>query len=198
MKILIAEDDAVAGATLRQALCKRGHDVSTVERGLEAWDHLISEYFPVLITDFRMPDIDGTNLTKLIRARPNAQYTYIIMLTAHSELQNYFDAIAAGIDDFLAKPLDIPLLVARLHVAERIIGLQNRVKQFESIMPVCCYCKKVRDGELWVDLQAYVAEKYGTMPSHGICPSCYQSQVEPELKALEDSVESDRWPAPDD
>jgi len=184
MKILIAEDDSVTRASLRLTLQKFGHEPRVVQSGQEAWETLLVEYFPVLITDFQMPDMDGLVLTQKIRARPQTEYTYIIMLSALSSRDNYLDAVVAGVDDFLAKPLDAAIMAARLHVAERIVGLQNHVKRLESIMSICSYCKKVRDGDRWIDMEEHISKKYGTKPSHGICPDCYEHRVKPELDAL--------------
>jgi len=184
MNILIAEDDPVTQASLRLTLKKFGHTTRVVDSGLAAFDAIGAEYFPVIITDFQMPGLDGMELTRIIRTRPQESYTYVIMLSALSSRQNYLDAVIAGVDDFLAKPLDSVILAARLHVAERIVGLQNHVRRLESLMSVCSYCKKVRNGTNWVDLQEHVAKTYGAQPSHGICPSCLNTQVKPEMEAL--------------
>lgn len=184
MKILIVDDDTTCQVALGMTLKKFGHETRAVESGAKAWEILLAEYFPVVITDFQMPDMDGMSLSRLIRARPQEEYTYILMLSALSTRDNYLDAVVAGVDDFLAKPLDAAMLAARLHVAERIIGLQNHVRRLESIMSVCSYCKKVRNGERWTDMQEFVTSKYGTMPSHGICPSCFTNRVKPEMEAF--------------
>jgi sigma-B regulation protein RsbU (phosphoserine phosphatase) len=184
MKILIADDDPICQAGLRLTLLKFGHEVVAVDTGEKAWNAVLADYYPVVITDFQMPDRDGMSLTRLIRARPQEEYTYILMLSALSTRDNYLDAVVAGVDDFLGKPLDAALIAARLHVAQRIIGLQNHVRRLESIMSVCSYCKKVRDGERWVEMQEYVAQEFGTMPSHGICPHCFTHRVKPEMEAF--------------
>jgi CheY-like chemotaxis protein len=163
---------------------KLGHEVRAVEGGLQAWKVLQERYYPVVITDFQMPELDGMALARHIRAKQQDGYTYILMHSAFDTRENYLDAIVAGVDDFLAKPIDNALLAARLHVAERIIGLRNHVRQLESVMAVCSYCKKVRQGDGWVDMQSYVADRFGTWPSHGICPHCYEHTVKPELAAL--------------
>lgn len=184
MKILIADDDPICQFGLSRMLENLGHEVRVCASGVQAWEALRAEHFPVVITDFQMPEMDGMTLARRIRAKPQDDYTYILMLSAFDTRENYLDAIVAGVDDFLAKPIDSALLAARLHVAERIIGLRNHVRRLESVMSVCSYCKKVRQGEAWVDMQNYVANRFGTWPSHGICPHCYESCVKPELAAL--------------
>jgi len=63
---------------------------------------------------------------------------------------------------------------AKLHVAERIVTLQNRVKRLEGILPTCMYCKKIRDeNQTWVSIEQYVTKRSDAEFSHGICPDCF-------------------------
>jgi DNA-binding response OmpR family regulator len=95
---------------------------------------------------------------------------------------NYLTAMTAGIDDFIPKPWDADELRARLIVAERIVGLQNRVKRLEGVLPTCMYCKKIRDeGSRWVNIEQYISQHTQASFSHGVCPSCYENVVKPEL-----------------
>ena len=65
-------------------------------------------------------------------------------------------------------------LRAKLHVAERIVTLQDRVKRLEGILPTCMYCKKIRDeNQTWVSIEQYVTKRSDAEFSHGICPDCF-------------------------
>ena len=127
MKILIAEDDTttrlIFGATLR----KMGHTVTAVEDGGKAWKAWQQEEYSLLISDWIMPDIDGLELCKRIRAQPSLQYTYIILLTSMDGKGSYLEGMDAGADDFITKPFDEEQLAARLRVAERIIALHQKL-----------------------------------------------------------------------
>jgi two-component system chemotaxis response regulator CheY len=127
MKILIAEDDTTTrllfGATLR----KLGHAVTAVENGHKAWEAWLGEEHPLLISDWMMPDMDGLQLCKMIRAEPSLQYTYIILLTSLDSKGSYLEGMNAGADDFITKPFDAEHLAARLRVAERILALHARL-----------------------------------------------------------------------
>ena len=127
MKILIAEDDTttrlIFGATLR----KMGHAVTAVEDGGKAWKAWQQEEYSLLISDWIMPDIDGLELCKRIRAQPSLQYTYIILLTSMDGKGSYLEGMDAGADDFITKPFDEEQLAARLRVAERIIALHQKL-----------------------------------------------------------------------
>ncbi|SEK88505.1 GGDEF domain-containing response regulator [Nitrosovibrio tenuis] len=128
MKILIAEDDTttrlIFGATLR----KMGHTVTAVEDGQKAWEAWQQEEYSLLISDWIMPDIDGLELCKRIRAQPSLQYTYIILLTSMDGKGSYLEGMDAGADDFITKPFDEEQLAARLRVAERIIALHRKLR----------------------------------------------------------------------
>jgi CheY-like chemotaxis protein len=172
LKILVAEDDTASRLVLEAILRKAGHEVVATEDGQRAWNAWQEQFFPVLVSDWRMPAIDGLELCRRIRQTSSPNYTYVILLTAHGGKANYLEAIDAGADDFLGKPPDEDALVARLHVAERILGLRQHVKRLEGILSICAYCKKIRDASLWRQMESYVAEHSDAEFSHGICPDC--------------------------
>jgi phosphoserine phosphatase RsbU/P len=89
------------------------------------------------------------------------------------------------VDDFLTKPVDPEELGMRLHVAERIIGLTTQVKQLASFIPICSYCKKIRDDKkYWQGVEEYLSEQQGATLSHGVCPDCHDRVLGPQLRAL--------------
>src|ERR1700737_5576211 len=114
---------------LQAALKKRGHEVVAVENGRKAWEAFQKDYFPVLISDWLMPGMDGPALCREVRKLPRENYTYIVLLTSLEGKSNYLEAMGAGADDFMTKPFDADQLTGRIHVAERIINLQRRVAQ---------------------------------------------------------------------
>ncbi len=129
MKILVAEDDNVSRLVLASTLKMQGHEVVAAENGLKAWEAIQKDYFPVLILDWLMPEMDGLALCRLVRMLLRENYTYIVLLTSLEGKSNYLEAMNAGADDFMTKPFDFDQLTARIHVAERIIGLQRRVAE---------------------------------------------------------------------
>jgi DNA-binding response OmpR family regulator len=124
-------------------------------------------------------------LSTLIRKELDIPYTYIIVLTSLSGKGSYLEAMDAGADDFLTKPVDMDELTARLRVAERVLALQTEVDLMQKLLPVCMYCKRIRDKDApweedssWTDLESYVAETTEVQFSHGICKECYERQME--------------------
>jgi len=127
MKILIAEDDTASRLLFAATLRKLGHAVTVVEDGRKAWEAWQKDEYPLLISDWMMPHIDGLQLCGMIRREPGLQYTYIILLTALDSKSSYLEGMDAGADDFITKPFDEEQLAARLRVAERILGLHQKL-----------------------------------------------------------------------
>lgn len=177
MRILLADDDKTLRLIVKGGLRIGGYDVVAVETGAEAWEKLKHEHFPVVVTDWMMPGIDGLQLTALIRKAHRAEYTYVIMLTGKSKRDDYLKAIQAGVDAFLPKPLDGFMLEAQVNIASRILGLRAHARQLEAIMTVCCACKRVNDKGQWVGLDEYVAANFKVKQSHGYCPTCFEEHV---------------------
>ena len=185
MKVLIAEDDVIASRVLEAELLKLGHEPRLAGDGETAWQILRTEPVRVVISDWQMPQIDGLELCRRIRAH-EGDYVYFILLTqmAASE-KNLHAATAAGVDDFLGKPIDPGQLWLRMRVAERILQFTTEVKQLESFLPICGYCKKVRDdSNYWQQIEQYFKTHGGTNFSHGVCPDCMEKVVRPQLDRL--------------
>jgi sigma-B regulation protein RsbU (phosphoserine phosphatase) len=179
MKILIAEDDPVASKILRLTLEHVGHEVIVVSDGAAAWQRFLDEPIRIVISDWMMPEVDGLQLCRRIRERSDIEYTYFILLTAnHARRENMAVAMEAGIDDFVTKPLDRDTIKMRLRVAERILGYTRQICQLGALLPICAFCKKIReDGAYWQQFEAYIQEHTGSHFSHGVCPECFEQQV---------------------
>jgi sigma-B regulation protein RsbU (phosphoserine phosphatase) len=184
MKVLAVEDDEVGRTVLRQALRRLGHEVIEAVDGEAAWAHLTGEPIRIVVSDWMMPGIDGLELCRRVRARTGQDYTYFILVTARdASTQNQHIAMEAGVDDFLSKPIDVQELWMRLHVAERILKYTTRVQQLEQLLPICSYCKKVRDDHnYWQQIESYIQKRTGSEFSHSVCPDCYQRIVVPDLQ----------------
>lgn len=186
MKVLTVEDDSIARAVLDGTLRALGHEPVNTESGVQAWEFMQALPVRVVVSDWMMDGIDGLELCRLIRGRKNRDYVYFILLSSLSAThENRQQALAAGVDDFLTKPVNQEELWMRLHVAERILGFTRQVAQLESFLPICSYCKKIRnDRNYWEQIEAYVSSRTSTQFSHGICPSCYKEVVIPQLEEM--------------
>jgi phosphoserine phosphatase RsbU/P len=179
MKILIAEDDAIAAKVLRLTLQQFKYETVVARDGLEAWELFDREPFRVVISDWMMPQIDGLEFCRRVRSRKQTLYTYFIMVTAaHSSNDDFTLAMEAGVDDFLTKPLDRRIIRTRLRVAERILRYTTALRELEDLIPICAYCHKVRnDSDYWQRVESYITEHTGSGFTHGICPECYAGQI---------------------
>lgn len=186
MKILAVEDDTVARMVLRKALDTLGHEVIEAGNGEEAWQRLNQEPVRVVVSDWLMPKMDGLELCRQIRARAGAEYLYFILLTGNNATaENQREAAEAGVDDFLTKPLNVEELWRRLRVAERILRYATQVQQLEEMLPICSYCKKIRDDKnYWQQIEGYINQRTGSEFSHSVCPECYNRVILPELEKL--------------
>ncbi len=185
MRILVAEDDPVSQEVMACFLKDLGHEVVATGNGVDALAAHQQNPFQIVLTDWMMPIMEGTELCRHIREAQGVSYTYIIVLTSKCGRANLLTAMEAGADDFVVKPFDPLVLAARLRVAERIVALQSRVRQMELLLPVCSYCKHIRNeqGE-WVTIEDHLVARLGTSFSHGVCPICYREQIQPELKRM--------------
>jgi len=183
MNILLVEDSVISRRVLEQNLAKKGHTVVQANDGAEAWEIFQREPIRIVVSDWMMPRMDGLELCRRIRARSDANYTYFVMLTARLGEENYNEAMDAGVDDFLAKPLRARELEIRLRVGERILGYATQLHQLKSLLPICMYCKKIRDDhDYWQRVEVYIHDHTGTDFSHSICPDCFETVTKPEIE----------------
>ena len=191
MKILAVEDDPVAQLVLESTLKSLGHETVLATDGEAAWAAVRTGSIRVVVSDWRMPRLDGLELCRRVRALPG-EYVYFILLTNLSATdENQDAAMAAGVDDFLTKPVNARELRMRLHVADRILAYATQVKQLESFLPICSYCKKIRnDQNYWQQLETYLHAHSGTRFSHGVCPDCVEKHVRPMLReaGMDDTI----------
>src|SRR5258705_2323204 len=182
MQILLAEDDAVAGQTLTAILTAHGHKVTAADNGVDAWGLWQVARQRVIVSDWLMPEMDGIELCRRVRNRPPAPYTYFMMQTVRSGLANFLEAMNAGVDDFITKPIVPEELIARLNVAERILGLREELMTLEGLLAMCSYCKRIRDTNgAWTPLERYVEARSGARFSHGVCADSYEKYLRAQI-----------------
>jgi phosphoserine phosphatase RsbU/P len=199
VRILIAEDDLVSRRVLELTLKNWGHEVAVTCDGNEAWEELRRPGAPALaILDWMMPGIDGPTLCRKVRSELAGRPAYLILLTARGGKEDLIEGLRSGANDYVTKPFDRAELQARVQVgcgvvelqtalAERVQALEAafaQVKQLQGLLPICCYCKCVRDDKnYWQQVETYVAHHTNARFSHGICPTCFDSVVKPQLAA---------------
>lgn len=191
MKILIVDDDFISMKLLTHFLNTMGHEIIACDNGVDAWrqsskDHSIR----FIISDWQMPGLNGIELCRRIRANKERDYVYFILLTAATMTKSFrTEAMMAGVDDFLEKPLDRDEVWMRLEVAQRILKYTQRIFELEKLLPICSYCKKIRnDDNYWEQVDTYFTQTQGTDFSHSICPECYERVILPELAKMREEA----------
>ncbi len=145
------------------------------------------EHFDMAILDWMMPHLSGVDVCEAIKRSPDRALTYVIMLTAKAGKDELAEAFERGADDYVNKPFNPIELQSRVGAGERIATLQTslsrkvteleealeHVKLLQGILPICAWCKKVRDdGDYWHTVEEYISTNSEAEFSHSICPDC--------------------------
>jgi two-component system, cell cycle response regulator len=126
MRILIAEDDFTSRIVLEGVLKKEGHEVTATVNGAEAWQVLQQPGAPSLaILDWMMPEMDGLEVVRRVRALHTDRPPYIIMLTTKGDKADIIAGLDAGANDYLSKPFDAGELRSRVEVGRRMVEMQS-------------------------------------------------------------------------
>lgn len=131
LRILVADDDPVSSRVLARALTKHGYDSKVVQDGIAAWEEVSTGSYQILITDWMMPGLEGPEICRRIRGS-KLPFCYIIVVTAKSAKEDKMNAIRAGADDFLTKPLNEADLVARLLAGGRLVRLNHELQRINA------------------------------------------------------------------
>jgi len=194
MKVLIVEDDPVVRRILEDLLTRWQYEVVSTTNGEQAIQALQVENPPRLaIIDWQMPGMDGVELCCRARHQLKLSPLYMILLTIRGGKANIVQGLESGADDYITKPFDQEELKARVQVGARVVHLQtelaarvkdleaalDHVKQLQGLLPICCYCKKIRDDRnYWHEVESYITTHSQAKFTHGICPECYQKVVQ--------------------
>lgn len=127
--ILLVEDDDASRLLMRRMLLQAGHEVSVVADGRQALELMAQRYFPIVLTDWVMPEMDGLQLCRAIREREEGDYVFIILITSRNSAEDVIEGLEAGADDYIKKPFDRGELAARLKSGRRVIELANSLKR---------------------------------------------------------------------
>ncbi len=174
MKILIAEDSRFSLDLIKSILEEMGFDVLTAENGMAAWHIFEREEISLLISDWIMPQMDGLELCRRVRASPpRIGYTYIMMVTVQEGLKNFVTGMAAGADDFILKPFEPEMLRCRVRVAQRVLATQHELRSLAAALPFCGVCQSIQqDAASMHRLTSFLAARPELRPALPTCPNC--------------------------
>jgi PAS domain S-box-containing protein len=128
MKVLVGDRDALTRHIIVQTLANTSLEICCVADGAEAWERLSGEKPPRLaILDSAMPKLDGLEICRTIRERGSPDYTYIILLSHSTSRTDKLAALDAGADDYITKPVHQYELLAKVRIARRFLGNEDRL-----------------------------------------------------------------------
>jgi len=200
MIVLIADDLDVNRKLLRTLLAAEGYNVVEASNGIEAFNVLQTATSPMVgLIDWEMPKMEGIEVCRQARALQETPPLYLILLTIRDSKQDIVAGLQGGANDYITKPFDKTELIARVNIGSQMVQLQQTltervaelkeallsVKQLGGLLPICSYCKKIRDDQnYWQQVEAYVAKHSEAQFSHSICPQCYEDIIKPQMVQL--------------
>ena len=187
--ILVA-DDTPSNLELLNEILGQDYEILVAVNGQEAVELALSEGPELILLDVMMPVMDGLEACRTLKADPRTAAIPVIFLTAMAELDALLLGFEAGGSDYVGKPFRPEELQVRVatHLSlkraldrERTLRLEleeamAQVKQLSGLLPICSWCKKIRDEEgTWNPLEAYVTAHAEVDFTHGVCPDCAAS-----------------------
>lgn len=134
--ILVAEDDPVARKILERTLVTEGHEVVSAENGRKAFDLFKERFFPIILTDWMMPEMNGLELCQAVRNHQTSGYVFVIILTSKDSKNDIVTGLNSGADDYVNKPFNPPELKARIKTCMRILELERSLKKANENMRI--------------------------------------------------------------
>jgi sigma-B regulation protein RsbU (phosphoserine phosphatase) len=200
MIVLVADDLDVNRKLLRTLLAAEGHQVVEASNGVDAFNILQTATGPMVgLIDWEMPEMEGIEVCRQARALEGTPPLYLILLTVRDSKQDIVAGLQGGANDYITKPFDKTELLARVGIGTQMVQLQQAltkhvaelkealisVKQLGGLLPICSYCKKIRDDQnYWQQVEAYVGKHSEAKFSHSICPQCYEEIIKPQMVQL--------------
>jgi diguanylate cyclase (GGDEF)-like protein len=128
LRILAVDDDPVSLRILEHHLTKDGHTVQRAMNGRQALIMALESSPQMIVTDWNMPEMDGLELAKSLRRSNESRGTYILLLTGREEEDRVVEAFDAGVDEYVVKPFNPKILLARVRAGQRMIELREQVE----------------------------------------------------------------------
>ena len=174
--VLVVEDDPAAALNHHDLVVSCGYEAVIARDGEEALEAFRTRAFRMVICDWQMPVMDGLAFCRAVRALQLPYYVYVIVVTQKLGKPALLEAMSAGVDDFISKPLNRDALYLRLRVAARILGFKEAVDRLRKLLPVCMYCGAIDAGSgRWLEPVDFLEKHLECDVSHGICPACFHS-----------------------
>lgn len=182
-KILVVEDEGIEAMEIKSELEAMGYAADTVGSGEEAMESIELSKPDLVSMDIRLPGkMDGIETADWIRKKHDIP---VIYLTAHMDESTIEKAKATAPYSYILKPFDMKELHIAIEIAlyrhkiekeqltKKLKDALAKVKQLSGMLPICSYCKKIRDDKgYWEQMEVYIRDHSEAEFSHSICPDC--------------------------
>ena len=205
-KILIVDDQEADVLLLERLLRDAGYvSITSTRDPLEVCELHLKNRYDLILLDLQMPGMDGFQVMESLKEIETDGYLPVLVITAQPD--HKLRALKAGAKDFVSKPFDLAEVLIRVYnmLEVRLLYLETKklfdqveaanreltqalseVKVLRGILPICAYCKKIRDDkDYWQSVEKYISSRTDAQFSHGFCPECFEKHVKPQLDALE-------------
>ena len=205
-KILVTDDDPDILELNSTILRKVGYEVYEASTAKETLEMVRTHRPDLIILDVILPDMRGTRLCRMIKDDPDLRGPFIILMSGvQISSNNQAKGLNVGADGYLVKPVSRKEFIARVQAMERIKQAEDalmetkkeqeatieklqkaleEIKTLRGLIPICAWCKKIRDDEgYWDELEVYLSKHSEAVFSHGLCPEC--------SKAMKKKIEED-------
>ncbi len=161
---MIVDDSPVQRALFKGLLRSWGHPVTEAVNGIEALELVKRRKIRIVFTDWMMPKLTGVEFIQKVREEPLGFYVYVNLCSGKNSKTDVIEGIRAGADDFLIKPASPEELLARLHAAERVISLQDRIAREEEKLAQAYLALSKAHETLHMDLAAAAKLQISLLP----------------------------------
>ena len=188
IQILIVDDDPDVLFATTRIVKSGGYPVLSATSGEECMTMVQKHKPDLILLDVVLPDAEGLSICKKIKADPDLKPPFVVLLSGvkiASDLRA--EGLESGADGYIARPISNRELLARVEAMVRIMKAERerdrvieklqealaRVKELSGLLPICSFCKKIRDDQgYWEEVDAYIRDHSEVIFSHSVCPAC--------------------------
>ncbi len=136
LNVLVVDDDATTLRLIVKIVSSAGYRVSQAENGSEALDSILEDPPDLIVCDWDMPELSGVELCRKARSQHSVQYVYFLLLTGRSSADEMVAGLTAGADDFVTKPINRAVLLARLEAGSRVLRMERQLRTVSQRDPL--------------------------------------------------------------
>ena len=204
INILIVDDDPDVLFATSRIVKAAGYTVLEAATGAGCMEAVKSIRPDLILLDVVLPDADGSELCRQIKTNPAFKGIFVVLVSGSKTSSiEQADGLDVGADGYIARPISNRELKSRLNAMVRILMAErerdrlihelqkalSKIKTLSGLLPICSYCKKIRDDKgYWDKIESYIQKKSDAEFSHGICPECAKKYY-PDMDIYDDNGE---------